>query len=246
MNKQRGFSIISAIVISLLVIGGGVYYLNINNDVSTETINIDSKQESESEVNPPQDQEKEAPAVTKISDGSKDLVVVTAPATIVVTPSVNTSNNLSEFIDGLKNCKEVKFGRSTTSQVLGSVINMNIDYSVSSKDYDCILGMELNSYKIEPSSELLNATNIQNATVQDTNGNPLDLSVFYKDLNTKSQSLIGKTASCKIGEARNDLIAFFSKTEGEFGYGDGWFLIGLSDLNCDGELVKELEKISQQ
>jgi hypothetical protein len=210
MNTQKGFLTILIIVIGLLVMGGGVYYLNINNGVSTETFNIESEQEFESKVNPIQDQEKEAPVIVKIPDESKDLVAVTAPSTIVVTPSVNISNNLSEFIDGLKSCKEVKFGRSTTSQVLGSVINMNIDYSVSTKNYDCILSMKLNSYKIEPSSELLNNANSQNTTVQDTDGNPLDLDLFYKDLNTKSQSLIGKTASCKISESRNDLIAFFS------------------------------------
>lgn len=257
MNKQKGFVTILAIIIGLLVVGGGAYYLKVNNEkklfsqIDSENIDI-SDNSSEKSINLEEDakfdpqvaplkQQDKATVVEKVPEKSKDAATTTT--TNMINTNISTSNNLTDFVNNLKVCKETKFNRSVTADFLGNNVVTDVSYEIANDSNKCLLNVTLNKIELSLGDELSKSVGQPNTQFINVDGSELDIEKFYKDLNNSYSSMIGVSGYCDIEKSKEDLLELFSKKPGDFMYGDIALIMGGEDV-CGGKLFEIAKNIA--
>lgn len=245
-NSQQGFIGIAIIIILAATIGGGIYY--------KEKVNPDflSRKDDSGERLPIKEIDKKtvdlkadvvaSPAATV---SSKNDIKITPPSIPSTSVSVNTKANVTApipvaassdlkmctdakcFTDAINICAPAKFTQSSAGELLGSKINVNFAYETKPNTKNCDLKLTVNSYSIAPSEGLLS----NGETFEDQNGKTVRFDEYYKDLNIKSQTTIGKSMICTLAdsELKKTFIEIILNKEG--------YKFILGDDSCKGELV---------
>jgi len=226
-RSSRNTVFIIVLVVVLLMLGYGAYFIFTNNALNTGEEGVVVSGQNTVPV-------PETPDLLPESPDSPPAVVndsaVPPVAPVSSSSKPGADSNIADctdtkcFVSAIRNCSEAQYQSESKVAVLGSEIQSEIGYSLSQSGGTCLLSLKLLSYKISASQGLLDS--MKGAEV--VGPGPAEI---YPKLNSEAQTkIVGKMGVCNITKDKDTIVDLINNKS-------GIYLIADPDPSiCSGEL----------